>query len=705
MGAISQSEKFHACTFLPAIRMENQGTESDLFIFESSDSEDELPIKRQKLQDDVEESFQFDIDDTDFSDWEDIATSSADTPAPESFSIRLTQDNDDQELKIRREKLKELIRKKKTRLSLQYLSILSYTLHLKNRNQLIRSKRVLKKLKKLLPKALLVKLKQFWSLIKQQEDLLANLEADQLLVYILKYLIKWHRLNYKINSNGLRVLGYLPEGKKQEDYFTNNASSITSSSDLISALKDFKHNRDTGAVIFTAILRSLGFKTRLVMSLPLLSTSKHTKLQPEMDTEKLERNKDNDLLYPYYWTELINPINESEIFVIDTMCFYEENDRLVRLLRHSRRTLTKESIDDYYTNIYFPKQDQFNQMPPSQYVIGINEDNLVLDISSRYITDISYRYFNKLDLRTESGRTALLVQTLIRYLNHNNTYLSSDNLELDLLRKVALANYSIPLTFTGMKRSPNFVTHSTLLYNEAIDPAVLKIAKVKIDKGKKSEAVYFKNSVIVGKSEQQWKFLGRSIVPTQKELPLKTTKGLQPRTIYRRRLFNYNSLNNMDELNETKLYSFSQTCSYIKEKITYDSNDNPSLPRNKYGNLEIFKENMVPDGCSWIKLNGIEKILNDYKRFPSDYRITDPVNYVPVVVGFDFRAKAGRAIPVKEGVIVLKEQEITAKRVWLQGKIKLHRLDIERREKLALRGWYVFLRRLEIKNRVDKHYL
>lgn len=696
MGEVLLSKKLIITCFLFGMK-----DDSNLFVLESSDDENGSR-KRQRL--DLDDSCELDIDDTDFSEWEDIAVSG---PAlPESFSINIESDNEEKLRQHKRDRLKELMRRKRIRLGLQYLSIVSYTLHLKKRNQLIASRKVLKKLKKLVPETIGTKLSQLRRLLKQYEEsknIEVKSEADKLLVYILKYFIKWHRLNYKINSNGMRVLGYLPEGESPEGYYPSNSPAISSTSELMSVIKGFKHNRDTGAVIFTAILRSLGFNSRLVMSLPLLSTSKHVKLQPKLDGEKLDRNKDNDLLYPYYWTELVNPLDSSEIFVIETMCFYEEDDRLVRLLRYSTTKVTKNSLDNYFTSTYFPKTDQFNQMPPSQYIFSIDENGFLLDVSPRYIEDISYRYFNKLDLRTESGRTALLVQSLIRYFNQNKTYKPSDNSELDLLRLVALVNYSLPSTFTSIKRSPNFVTHSTLLYNEVIDPSLQNVGKVKFDKWK-SEPVFFKNSVIVGKSEQQWKFLGRSILPTQLNNPIKTTRGYQPRTIYRRRIFNYNTINNMDESNETKLYSFSQTCPYIKEVVTY-INGEAILPRNKYGNIEIFKETMIPDGCIWLKLTGIEKILNDYRRFPKDYSMDEGIKYVPVVIGFDFRAKAGRAIPVKEGVLLLKEQEVIAKRIWIRGKIKLNRLNMKRKEELALRGWHVFLRRLEIKQRVDSHYL
>lgn len=77
-----------------------------------------------------------------------------------------------------------------------------------------------------------------------------------------------------------------------------------------------------------------GFEAKLVFSLPVLSTKKLTKMQPKLNQKILSVNKDNDLLYPYFWTELVNPMNPSEIFVIETQCFQEEEKQLTRLKRH-----------------------------------------------------------------------------------------------------------------------------------------------------------------------------------------------------------------------------------------------------------------------------------------------------------------------------------------------------------------------------------
>lgn len=69
------------------------------------------------------------------------------------------------------------------------------------------------------------------------------------------------------------------------------------------------------------------------------------------------------------------------------------------------------------------------------------------------MSDISYRWFNKLDLRTESGRAALLLHSVIRILNSGKGYTAEDNLELDSLRTIALRNFTIPETLSAMRKA------------------------------------------------------------------------------------------------------------------------------------------------------------------------------------------------------------------------------------------------------------
>lgn len=647
---------------------------------------------------------------SDFSDWEDVPLTSSEIP--ESFNISINSNYAPDVDESRKRKLKEAIRNKKRRTSIHSMGMISYSLHAYQRNRWLNSKTLLKRLKKLLPDSLLngrfKKYKRSMkSFLKTPSDEALKNAAYSNFMYIIKYLIKWFRLNYKLDSNGLRILGYLPRREKstvdKNDYFPNTSSPINSLQDFLSISKKFRHNRDTGAQIFTALLRSLGFQSRLVFSLPLLSTSNNIKLQPQLDHDKLKRNKDHDLLYPYFWTELVSPIDESEIYVIETICFQDESKMLLPLNRFTRSTLTKEDLNRFYTDNFYPIRNQFNQMS-MHYVVSLDNNNLAMDVSSRYMPDISYRWFDKLDQRTDLGRMALLFRLILGILNAKCEYNSFINLELSSLKQVALLNYRIPSTFAEMKRNPNLVTLSTLRYNEVIRSNSIPIGSIEINDKFGKESIFVKTTLIVGRSVQQWKILGRSIIEDQIDCPIKIIKSIRPRTIMKRRLFNLNVLNGEPELNKVKLYSFDQTCPYINMKVSILDNGKVMLPRNEYGNIEIFKPSMVPDLCSWLTLSNIENILFDYKTGKLKLKFNDKVEYVSVINGFNFLSNPGKATPIKCGVIVLKLQEDLAKKIWLHGKIRLSEKYINEQRMRVLYTWNDLMKRLRIRSMVEENY-
>ncbi|CAH6723126.1 DNA repair protein Rad34p [[Candida] jaroonii] len=654
----------------------------DLFIDES-DSDSEPTFKRPSSFDSPEDTKRTKVEsDHDFSDyelsesdleWEDILPEVDEPNKPENdkrqdhFSIQLNDDSH------KKDRIRRIIENKNRKLTIHNLGLLSYMLHAHLRNKLINDKHVQKTLKKLLPEEVVKRVKKLKKSIAKEAG-----DCDVQLIYIVKYLIKWFRLNFKITCNGLRVLGFLPS-TNHDEYFMNNAPTFSNLKSFISLIKKFNHNRDFGAQLFTGLLRALGFEARMVFSVPVIQ-AKSKKYQPKLDRKKLETNRDFDLLYPYFWTELINPINPQELLVIETCTFHDEDKRLSRISRFSHSLKS-------HVPLFYPVQDQFNDMTMT-YVVSLDNNNHVLDVSSRYMKNICYRYFHKIDLRMESGKSLLLYLSIIRMLNRDTLHDEGTvNRELDCLRWLGTHNYEIPQTKSAISRNPNFTTPDTLRYDEVLN-GDKPLTKVLIS-GVRTP-VYFKSSVIVGKSEQQWKFLGRSVRPEHLDKFIKTTKSLLPRTIYRRRLYELNINNNQPELNTVKLYSFTQTCPYIKQKVI-----DGQLPKNKYGNIEIYRDSMIPEDCEWLKLSDIEAILRD--------KSNTSIRFVPVVTGFKFN-KLGYAIPDKTGVIVLSEQSERAKKFWIASKIRQRKLQQKLKEEVALHNWYQLIKRLKIKKRLLKEY-
>jgi hypothetical protein len=109
---------------------------------------------------------------------------------------------------------------------------------------------------------------------------------------------------------------------------------------------------------------------------------------------------------------------------------------------------------------------------------------------------------------------------------------------------------------------------------------------------------------------------------------------------------------------------------------------------------------LIPDDCEWLKLTNISSILRSYCQKHKTF----DVDYVPVVIGFNFTQRSGQAIPVLKGVIVFKSDVAMIKRIWISGKLEMQHVDSLNRRNRGLVSWNCFLRHLRIKKNLEQEY-
>lgn len=223
---------------------------------DDSDTDVEPNSKRQKIEESgsqiSEDSEEDDLSSDSDIDWEDIPLDPIRIASPDSFNITI---HDGRKVarsdRKNRERLKKITARKTRKLALHNMSLLCYILHGYLRNKLLSHPKVLKTLKKLLPDSIITRVKKLNKDIKRNQS-----DTDVQLIYILKYLIKWFRLNFKITSNGLRILGYLPENildakdkGSYDNYFIQNSPQFSNLKEFISVIKSFNHNRYGRSII------------------------------------------------------------------------------------------------------------------------------------------------------------------------------------------------------------------------------------------------------------------------------------------------------------------------------------------------------------------------------------------------------------------------------------------------------------------------
>ena len=111
------------------------------------------------------------------------------------------------------------------------------------------------------------------------------------------------------------------------------------------------------------------------------------------------------------------------------------------------------------------------------------------------------------------------------------------------------------------------------------------------------------------------------------------------------------------------------------------------VPKNKFGNIDIYVPSMVPHGGEYI-----------HDDMAGRAAFILGVDYAPALTGFKFEGRRGTA--VLRGAVVAKENA-AAVRAVIEGLVDLQaEIAEQRRIKAALRMWAVFLRGLRIRERI-----
>jgi xeroderma pigmentosum group C-complementing protein len=132
----------------------------------------------------------------------------------------------------------------------------------------------------------------------------------------------------------------------------------------------------------------------------------------------------------------------------------------------------------------------------------------------------------------------------------------------------------------------------------------------------------------------------------------------------------------------TPLYMAEQTDEYVAPPVI-----GGRVPKNKFGNLDLYVPSMVPRGGVHIR----------HERAAQAAFILG-VDYAPALTGFEFRGRHGTA--VLHGVVVPEE---TGEAVWavIEGLVDMEaEEEQERRTRRALKMWSRLLKGLRIRERI-----
>lgn len=354
--------------------------------------------------------------------------------------------------------------------------------------------------------------------------------------------------------------------------------------------------------------------------------------------------------YPVYWVEAFN----------------EAHQKWIALDLTATMTIGKPS------RLEPPFNDPVNCM---SYAIAFEDDGSAKDVTRRYAKAYNAKS-RKLRVESTEGGQRWFKKAMKLF--RKRIPLDRDQMEdAELARKEAAEG--MPRNVQDFKSHPYYVLERHLRHNEAIQP-MHEVGKVNAGTAAsgKLEPVFRRKDVHVVRNADRWYRLGREIKAG--EQPLKFGKPRKTRNM---------SLTAMEFGEEedagVALYAGFQTELYIPPPVVRGR-----VPKNAYGNLDVYVTTMVPPGGVHIRSHDAVKAA----------RLVG-VDYAEAVTGFKFQGRQGTAIV--EGVVVAEEYQDAVEGV-IQGFQDARDIAIEnKRSAEALRLWRRFMVGLRVIERMQEY--
>ena len=513
------------------------------------------------------------------------------------------------------------------------------------------------------------------------------------------------RGQFRANVPGMRRARWATDGER-DDVLSNETDPVDRS-DFIAAAKNLESSQDSGNQLFCALLRSVGVEARLVCSLqplpfassPAKSSTPQKVAKPTIfasiasDTDRDTGEEDasvqtsshigkvpsvrrrlgqpsfapepslapppqkkkpiRKLAYPIFWVEAFNTAHQKWIPI----------DPIVTQTVNIPSKLEPPSSYD------------LNQMT---YVIAFEDDGVARDVTRRYAKSYNAKTRRQRVESSENGahwfKQALRI---FRRRRRDGAGLDRDAIE-DAELAAKEAKEGMPANVQDFKDHPYYALERHLKRHEVLHLR-REVGKVNAGTSAKPrmENVYRRQDILVCRNAEKWYRLGRVVREGEqavKRVPARSPRAKSP----------------IDEgEDESKsaiaLYAPFQTELYIPPPVV-----KCKVPRNAYGNLDIYVPSMVPAGGSYIR-----------HQLAAQAARTLKVDYADAVTGFQFKGRHGTA--VTEGAIVAEAYADAVSAVIAGLEDDAVEEQSRGRSAVALRFWRKFLVGLRIQERVSAY--
>lgn len=403
---------------------------------------------------------------------------------------------------------------------------------------------------------------------------------------------------------------------------------------------------------------------------------------------KPNKRYDRDLPFPSYWTEVLSPISDTWIPVEPIILNTVANTPDLLIAFEPRGA----------------KADRAKQV--MAYTLAYSADLTAKDVTVRYlkrhlwpgktkgvrIGPEKIPIYNKRGKILRTEMYDWFASSMKPYLRHPAKYTTADRIE-DSTDLVAIhpvrdttksTDEDAPFTLQSLKTSATYVLARHLRREEALLPDATPVKKFTSGKGDKAttEPVYLRTSVVACKTIESWHKEGRQVIPASqplKHVPIRAVTLIRKREIEEME-------RDTGEKAKQALYAKHQTEWIIPPPI-----QNGKIPKNAFGNMDVYVPTMVPQGAVHLPYRGMARVCKKLG-----------VEFAEACTGFEFGNK--RAVPILTGVVVANENQDLVVDAWRAEEKEKRRKEVEKREKLALQWWKKMMRGLLVVERVRKEY-
>ncbi|KAG7190780.1 hypothetical protein KM043_006851 [Ampulex compressa] len=298
---------------------------------------------------------------------------------------------------------------------------------------------------------------------------------------------------------------------------------------------------------------------------------------------------------------------------------------------------------------------------PVLYIVAWNYDGFIKDVTRRYCPQ----------WLTVTRKQRIEEKWWTETLSHWKEKESKISIAEDEMLLQKELEQPLPKTIGDCKGHPLYVLARHLLKYEALYPPNC----VPLGHLHTGDAIYSRHCVHTLYSRETWLRKARVVKPNQEAY--KIVKALPK----------YDKLSGM-KLKDSALELFGhwQTMDYVPPEAK-----DGMVPRNEYGNVDLYKQCMLPIGTVHINLPGLNRIARKLN-----------IDCAPAVVGFNFGCMG--AVPAFEGFIVCSEYEDTLREAWEAEQLEAQKRAKEKREKRVYGNWKRLIHGLMIRERLVAKY-